>query len=216
MTIKDSEFSKALDCLKNIQKRNKKNKMDKVRDGFLINVFKLDSGEGDQTIEFAILRAFLNSHKKEHYKNLKLALQWDRFDIAKLDIFTGDEIIKESEFTKLMKMAMINDNPQFVELFLENGFDLNSFLTVAQLLEFYNSPEIRYSPQKSPLYELPKFSKEDKSGDFSSSKNEKKPITFKELKKYLKKFIFDDFDAKFLPKDRDDPAHKVEEPAQNL
>ena len=181
MERKDEGFSKELIELKKIL-TIESNMM--KRGDSLINVFHLDSGEGDQTIEFAILKTFMNSRKKEYYKNLKLALIWDRIDIAKSEIFTGNEIIQDSELTELMEIALINDNPQFVELFLEKGVGLGYFLTKAKLLNLYNSDEVKKSAKKCPLFVL--YDKQTE-------------ITFNGLKSFIKKFIFNDFHAEFFP-----------------
>jgi len=149
----------------------------KEKGSSLINVFQLDNeDEENHSVEFAILRAFLNSHKKEYYENLKLALQWNRVDIAKMDIFS----------------------PEFVELFLE-FVDLESFLTVGQLEEFYNHQSIKDSDKHNPLFKLYPF------------ENNKTEITSAGLKSFFKEHFFDDFDflPDFLPdftKGRNDPV----------
>lgn len=110
----------------------------------LVNVFKLDSDESCQTIELAILRAHLNSRKKEYYENLKLALQWNRVDIAKTDIFTGEEEFTDKQKTHLLEMALTYNMPDFVELMLESGVDLKSFLTKRRLYFLYNSSYVSF------------------------------------------------------------------------
>lgn len=130
----------------------------------LINIFRLDSEEGSSDIELSILRAFLNckkntfiifffleykfrcfyliARKNKYYENLKLALQWNRNDIAKTDIFTGEEEFQSYQLANLMEMALIQNKPEFVELLLENGLNLKSFLTVRRLCFLYNSHKV--------------------------------------------------------------------------
>jgi len=177
----------------------------KTNGSSLINVFQLDNdGEENQSVELAILRAFLNSHKKEYYKNLTLALQWNRVDIAKMDIFTGEEVIEASELRELLKMALINDSPEFVELFLDL-VDLKSFLTVGQLEEFYNHKTITDSAKKYPLFKLYPF------------ENNEKIITNAGLKSFFKEHFFDDFEVMFLPDNSKEGASDgVKFPAKNL
>lgn len=70
---------------------------------------------------------------------MKLALQWNRDDIAKSDIFTGEEEFKSHQLANLMEMALLQNKPRFVELLLENGLNLKSFLTIRRLCFLYNS-----------------------------------------------------------------------------
>ena len=133
----------------------------------LINIFKLDSEEGFQNIELAILRAFLNSmnwnhflnwadslfylllkfkgRQKQHFENFKLALQWNRVDIAKLDILTGEEEFTDEERDQLFEMALVQDKVEFIELLLETGINLNAFLTEERLYSLYNYRVVKYN-----------------------------------------------------------------------
>ena len=69
-------------------------------------------------------------------------MQWNRSDIAKTDIFTGEEEFKPYQLANLMEMALIQNKPEFVELLLENGLNLKSFLTVIRLCFLYNSNKV--------------------------------------------------------------------------
>ena len=214
------KVSEARDKLKYIVSRLSEN---------LINVFRLDSEEGGSDIELTILRAFLNctsakckyaavwSHlkcvfllivcwrkkarKNNYYENLKLALQWNRDDIAKSDIFTGEEEFSPSQLAQLMEMTLIQNKPKFVELLLENGLNLKSFLTRRRLLYLFNSQKIQLDAKKAPLFQLykKKYSIDDSSF----------MITFKGLQKFLKDYLFKDFEPSFLPNDLDNNQMKV-------
>ncbi len=105
----------------------------------------MDGEEDSHDIEMSILKVFLNLNKNEkvrYYKNLKLALQWNRDDIARSEIFNGDEEFKTSELNNLMEFALLENRPKFVELLLENGVNLKSFLTIKRLLFLYNSHKV--------------------------------------------------------------------------
>jgi hypothetical protein len=91
-----------------------------------------------------IIKKFSLARKNKYYENLKLALQWNRSDIAKTDIFTGEEEFKSYQLAHLMEMALIQNKPKFVELLLENGLNLKSFLTVRRLCFLYNSHKVFY------------------------------------------------------------------------
>ena len=74
---------------------------------------------------------------------MKLALYWNRIDIAKSDIFTGEEIFDSTQLSKLLEIALIDDKPEFVKLLLENGTSLESFLTYGRLYYLYNAKSVR-------------------------------------------------------------------------
>ena len=74
----------------------------------------------------------------KHYENLKLAISWNRIDIARELIFTGDESIKPDELNNLLEMALILNKPDFVELLLENNVNIVEFLTCRRLYYLYN------------------------------------------------------------------------------
>ena len=59
--------------------------------------------------------------------------------MAKKEIFTGDEEFSPDELLDLMQIALIENKPEFVELLLENGVDLNSYLKTRNLYYLYNS-----------------------------------------------------------------------------
>ena len=72
---------------------------------------------------------FISGQKEKYYENLKLAIEWNQISIAKSEIFTGEECFTSSETNELMLLALELDRPDFVELFIENQINLNSFLT---------------------------------------------------------------------------------------
>lgn len=49
-----------------------------------------------------------------------------------------------SELNTLMEMALLQNKPKFVELLLENGANLRSFLTIKRLLFLYNSQQVNF------------------------------------------------------------------------
>lgn len=132
----------------------------------------------------------VSARKNQDFENLKLALQWNRDDIAKTDIFTGEEEFKQHQIASLMEMALLQNKPKFVELLLENGLNLKSFLTVKRLLFLYNSQKMRFLAKKAPLFQL--FRKK-----YLPDKN-RLIITGEGLKKFLKDYLFEDFKPHFL------------------
>ena len=77
-----------------------------------------------------------------YFENLKLALEWNRDDLVKTYVFTGEEDFKPYELANLMEMALIQNRPKFVELLLENGLNVKSFLTIRRLLYLYNCDQV--------------------------------------------------------------------------
>jgi hypothetical protein len=71
-----------------------------------------------------------------------LAIQWNSVDIAKSDIFTGEEEFKPNQLNNLMEIALVENKPKFVKLLLENGLNLKTFLTYRRLIFLYNSQKV--------------------------------------------------------------------------
>jgi transient receptor potential cation channel subfamily M protein 5 len=80
---------------------------------------------------------------------IRLCLEWNRVDIARKFIFTSQNKASILSLDSLMEDAIIKNRVQFVELFLENGYNLKSYLTYSKLLNLYNS-----IPANSDLYKL--------------------------------------------------------------
>lgn len=81
-------------------------------------------------------------NKNQHFENFKLALEWNRYDVADSYIFTGEEDFRPEQLAFLMETALIQNKPKFVRILLDNGLDLKSFLTVKRLLFLYNSQNV--------------------------------------------------------------------------
>jgi hypothetical protein len=90
-----------------------------------------------------ILALVFLAQKNNHLENLKLILQWNRFDIAKSDIFNGSKQFRPDELSKMLETALVDDKPEFVKLLIENGTNLDSFLTYGRLYYLYNSRKVK-------------------------------------------------------------------------
>ena len=159
-----------------------------------LHIFQLDDEMNLNNFEQAILRAFLDSQTKESYSNLKLLLQWNRIDIARSDIFNGEENLNTFQLNEILEMALIENRPLFVELLLQHGLDLNSFLTKNRLYYLYNSITIARDSKRAPLFEIYKLK--------YNFEIDKIFITFKKLKHFLKNYISEELDFDFLPEDK--------------
>uniref|UniRef100_A0A3B4X8D3 Transient receptor potential cation channel, subfamily M, member 4a n=1 Tax=Seriola lalandi dorsalis TaxID=1841481 RepID=A0A3B4X8D3_SERLL len=110
----------------------------------LITVFH---GEQEASDEFdtVLLKALVRASKRvcsaasECTEELKLAVAWNRVDIAKAELFNGDIQWKYEDLEDSMTDALINDKPQFVRLFCENGLNILDYLTYRRLESLYRS-----------------------------------------------------------------------------
>ncbi len=99
---------------------------------------------GNVEIDVAILRALLKAkseaiiNENSIQSQLRLALKWNRIDMAKNFIMTEKNLVKAGSLENLMFSAIKDDRFEFVDLFLRSGFSLKSFLTYRVLLKLYN------------------------------------------------------------------------------
>ncbi len=131
-----------------------------INDIQLINVFDFDKGED---LETTIIRALLNcvciffgcfelfsykmhsffkkkiAQKSKSHKNLELTLYWKKVEIANSDIFNGKEKFTSEQLESIFEKALTLGNHQFVQLLIDNKFDIDKFVTVKQLGDLYNS-----------------------------------------------------------------------------
>ncbi|XP_058269985.1 transient receptor potential cation channel subfamily M member 4a isoform X1 [Hemibagrus wyckioides] len=127
----------------------------------LITVFHGDQDSPDD-FETVILRALVraskqvNSNSSEYTEELKLAVAWNRVDIAKSELFNGDIQWKYDDLEDSMTDALVNNKPQFVRLFTENGLNIIEYLTYERLESLYqslSSSSLAYTLLKSWLRE---------------------------------------------------------------
>nr|XP_015818776.2 transient receptor potential cation channel subfamily M member 4 [Nothobranchius furzeri] len=105
-------------------------------------------GEQESPTDFdtVLLKALVGASKHRgsvdsspYYEQLKLAVTWNRVDIAKSELFNGDIQWKHEDLEESMTDVLINDKPQFVRLFTENGFNIHDYLSYGRLEELYCS-----------------------------------------------------------------------------
>ncbi|XP_036284704.1 transient receptor potential cation channel subfamily M member 5 [Pipistrellus kuhlii] len=111
--------------------------------------------EGSAELDTAILKALVKACKshsqqaQDYLDELKLAVAWDRVDIARSEIFNGDVEWKSCDLEEAMMDALVSDKPEFVRLFVDHGADVADFLTYGRLQQLY-----RAVPPKSLLFSL--------------------------------------------------------------
>ncbi|NXS29887.1 TRPM5 protein, partial [Pomatostomus ruficeps] len=154
--------------------------------------------DGSEELDTVILKALVkacksqNQEAQEYLDELKLAVAWNRVDIAKSEIFDGDVEWKSCDLEEVMMDALVNDKPEFVKLFIDNGANIYEFLTYSRLQRLYCSIS-----QKCLLYELllkkHEESKLTLAGLTGQQQNEQIcPIfTLSEVSRVLKDFLHD-------------------------
>ncbi|CAO2614345.1 Transient receptor potential cation channel subfamily M member 1 [Lemmus lemmus] len=104
----------------------------------LVTVFRMGS-EGQQDVEMAILTALLKGTNASAPDQLSLALAWNRVDIARSQIFVFGPHWPVNALEQAMLDALVLDRVDFVKLLIENGVNMQHFLTIPRLEELYNT-----------------------------------------------------------------------------
>ncbi|XP_060719905.1 transient receptor potential cation channel subfamily M member 4-like [Tachysurus vachellii] len=111
----------------------------------LISIYH-DEHEGLDDFDTVLLKALVKANKQRlsadavpNTEELRLAVTWNRADIAKSELFTGNIQWKKEDLEGFMTDALVNDKPQFVRLFTENGLNIMEYLTYARLEDLYRS-----------------------------------------------------------------------------
>ncbi|KAG9264139.1 transient receptor potential cation channel subfamily M member 4 [Astyanax mexicanus] len=110
----------------------------------LITVFHGDQDSPDDfdtVLLKALVRACrqMSSDASEYTEELKLAVAWNRVDIAKSELFNGDIQWQYEALKDCMTDALVNNKPQFVRVFIENGLNILEYLTYQRLESLYQS-----------------------------------------------------------------------------
>ncbi|XP_056286247.1 transient receptor potential cation channel subfamily M member 4-like [Pseudoliparis swirei] len=102
--------------------------------------------EGPNDFDTVLLKALVGASKHRasadaspYNEELKLAVTWNRVDIAKSELFNGDIHWRYEDLEDSMTDALVNNKPQFVRLFTENGLNILDYLTYGRLESLYRS-----------------------------------------------------------------------------
>ncbi|XP_041034022.1 transient receptor potential cation channel subfamily M member 4a isoform X3 [Carcharodon carcharias] len=110
----------------------------------LVTVYNADL-DGTEEFDTMILKALFKACKKqstnaEAYRDeLKLAVAWSRVDLAKSQLFNGEILWKSCDLEDPMTAALVNNKPEFVKLFIDNGINMVEYLSYRRLEELYSS-----------------------------------------------------------------------------
>ncbi|XP_072527477.1 transient receptor potential cation channel subfamily M member 5 [Salminus brasiliensis] len=161
-----------------------------------------DPEQETSELDTVILKALVKACKSQSQEaqdfldELKLAVAWNRVDIAKSEIFNGDVEWSAEDLEEVMMDALVNDKPDFVRLFVDNGVNLGEFLTYGRLQELYCSVS-----EKSLLFDLLLKKHREKQLLLASARTpglpymepgDRRPrFTLHEVSKVLKDFLHD-------------------------
>ncbi|XP_048027657.1 transient receptor potential cation channel subfamily M member 4-like isoform X2 [Megalobrama amblycephala] len=111
----------------------------------LISIYDAEQ-EGADDFDTVMLKVLVQASKKQvsgitnpHADELRLAVTWNRVDIAKSELFNGNIDWKYDDLKDFMTDALMNNKPQFVRLFIDHGLNILNYLTYGQLEDLYNS-----------------------------------------------------------------------------
>ncbi|XP_033633580.1 transient receptor potential cation channel subfamily M member 3-like [Asterias rubens] len=110
----------------------------------LLTVFQMDKGE-NADLDLAILIALLKAQAATPTYKLALALSWNRVDMAERKIFVDDQYWAPGSLDPFIMQALMQNQVDFLRLFLEQGVIMKDFLTVSRLRRLYNSVSEQHS-----------------------------------------------------------------------
>ncbi|XP_045433082.1 transient receptor potential cation channel subfamily M member 4 isoform X5 [Pipistrellus kuhlii] len=101
------------------------------------------SEDGPEEFETIVLRALVkacgSSEASAYLDELRLAVAWNRVDIAQSELFRGDIQWRSVHLEASLMDALLNDRPEFVRLLISHGLSLGHFLTPARLAQLYSA-----------------------------------------------------------------------------
>ncbi|XP_070258102.1 LOW QUALITY PROTEIN: transient receptor potential cation channel subfamily M member 4 [Myotis yumanensis] len=101
------------------------------------------SEDGPEEFETIVLRALVkacgSSEASAYLDELRLAVAWNRVDIAQSELFRGDIQWRSVHLEASLMDALLNDRPEFVRLLISRGLSLGHFLTPTRLAQLYSA-----------------------------------------------------------------------------
>uniref|UniRef100_A0A8C6APH4 Transient receptor potential cation channel subfamily M member 4 n=1 Tax=Monodon monoceros TaxID=40151 RepID=A0A8C6APH4_MONMO len=117
----------------------------------LLTVYSTDDGpeEFETIVLKALVKACGTSEASAYLDELRLAVAWNRVDIAQSELFRGDIQWRSFHLEASLMDALLNDRPEFVRLLISHGLSLGHFLTPTRLAQLYNA-----APPNSLIHSL--------------------------------------------------------------
>ncbi|XP_037674925.1 LOW QUALITY PROTEIN: transient receptor potential cation channel subfamily M member 4 [Choloepus didactylus] len=106
----------------------------------LLTVYSSEDGpeEFETIVLKALVKACGSSEASAYQDELRLAVAWNRVDIAQSELFRGDIQWRSFHLEASLLDALLNDRPEFVRLLISHGLTLGHFLTPARLAQLYS------------------------------------------------------------------------------
>ncbi|KAM6223626.1 transient receptor potential cation channel subfamily M member 4 [Rhynchocyon petersi] len=106
----------------------------------LLTVYSSEDGpeEFETIVLKALVKACGSSEASAYLDELRLAVAWNRVDIAQSELFRGDIQWRSVHLEASLLDALLNDRPEFVRLLISRGLSLGHFLTPACLAQLYS------------------------------------------------------------------------------
>nr|XP_031537879.1 transient receptor potential cation channel subfamily M member 4 isoform X3 [Vicugna pacos] len=107
----------------------------------LLTVYSTEDGpeEFETIVLKALVKACGSSEASAYLDELRLAVAWNRVDIAQSELFRGDIQWRSFHLEASLMDALLNDRPEFVRLLISHGLSLGHFLTPTRLAQLYNA-----------------------------------------------------------------------------
>ncbi|EPY89126.1 transient receptor potential cation channel subfamily M member 4 isoform 1 [Camelus ferus] len=107
----------------------------------LLTVYSTEDGpeEFETIVLKALVKACGSSEASAYLDELRLAVAWNRVDIAQSELFRGDIQWRSFHLEASLMDALLNDRPEFVRLLISHGLSLGHFLTRTRLTQLYNA-----------------------------------------------------------------------------
>lgn len=116
----------------------------------LLTVFHMNKHEDlDLSILSVLLKAKKGADEEQRLSQLKLALTWDRVDIAQEEIFREDVLWSTGSLDDVLTEALRTNKVKFVQLILQQGVVMKEYLTVQVLKKLYEEV-----PRHNYLYKV--------------------------------------------------------------
>ncbi|MGH0138745.1 UNVERIFIED_CONTAM: hypothetical protein FKN15_017572 [Acipenser sinensis] len=155
--------------------------------------------EGSEELDTVILKALVKACKsqsqeaQEYLDELKLAVAWNRVDIAKSEIFSGEVEWRPCDLEEVMMDALVSNKPDFVKLFIDNGMNMCDFLTYSKLQDLYCAipPKCLLHQLLQKKHEETKLSISARNDSMADSLEQKPKFTLYEVSRVLKDFLHD-------------------------
>uniref|UniRef100_A0A8D1ZJM1 Transient receptor potential cation channel subfamily M member 4 n=1 Tax=Sus scrofa TaxID=9823 RepID=A0A8D1ZJM1_PIG len=107
----------------------------------LLTVYSTEDGpeEFETIVLKALVKACGSSEASAYLDELRLAVAWNRVDIAQSELFRGDIQWRSFHLEASLMDALLNDRPEFVRLLISHGLSLGHFLTPTRLAQLYSA-----------------------------------------------------------------------------